>query len=213
VGQVQNPSLSGRGETAGVFDLKAQREAFVFLDTAGQEPTNPGLGVAVSGDGCIALWARNNGSTNFADAVSIGVTDRCQGGDRELFRTNSGYQPGGGLALSFTGQFGVVVLQPQPGAVALPSTVVRVDTTTGAQLAMPANGFPYFGFDANLGVDISDNGNVVVAVESGQAISATGAPFGLRDVLAWDVPSNTTAPGSLRSRVTAGSSRSHLPKR
>ena len=192
VGVVENPSLSGRGETAGVYDAEVNRQAFVFLDTAGQEPMLPGLGNTVSGNGCIAMWARNNGSTNAADAVSIGVTDRCAGGERELFRTNSGYLSGGGLALSFTGQFGVVVLQPQFSTVALPITVVRVDTTTGAQLVMPAHGFPYSGFDANLGVDISDDGNVVVAVESGQAISATGAPIPLRDVVAWDVPSNTS---------------------
>ena len=43
VGAVFNPSLSNRGEAAGVFDSQVQQDAFVFLDAPGQEPMVPGL--------------------------------------------------------------------------------------------------------------------------------------------------------------------------
>jgi len=191
VGFVEDPSLSGRGESAGVYDAEVQRQAFVFLDATGQEPMLTGLGITVSGDRCMALWARNNGSTNPADSVSIGVTNRCDGSERELLRTNSSYQSGGGLALNFDGRFGVAVLPPSFGSEFEPNAVVRIDTSTGGLAFMPPHGFPYFGWDPTLGVDISDDGNVVVAVESGSLATATAQL--LRDVVAWDVASNTTA--------------------
>ena len=103
VGIVEDPSLSGRGEVAGIYDAEVQETSFVFLDTPGREPMIPGFGTTVSGDGCVALWVRDNGSTNFFDAVSVGVTNRCTGGERELARTSRNYETGGGLALSFTG--------------------------------------------------------------------------------------------------------------
>ena len=191
VGVVTDPSLSGRGEVAGLFDEEVQETSFVFLDAAGREPMLDGLGTAVSGDGCTALWARPNNSTNPADSVSIGVTNRCNGSERELFRTNNGYQSGGGLALNFDGRFGVAVLPPSFASEFEPNAVARIDTTNGALTFMPPHGFPYFGWDPHLGVDISDDGNVVVAVESGSVASTTLQL--LRDVVAWDVPSNTTA--------------------
>jgi hypothetical protein len=193
VGIVEDPSLSGRGEAAGIYDAEVQETSFVFLDAPGQEPMIQGFGTTVSGDGCVALWARNNGSTSIFDNVSIGVTNRCTGGERELLRTSNGYQSGGGLALSFTGKYGVFVLPAVGGTVAVPASVVRIDTETGAVTPMPRHGAPYFGFDAGLGVDISDDGGVVVAVEAGTTLTAAGAPIPLRDVVAWDVASNTTA--------------------
>ena len=202
VGVVEDPSLSGRGEVAGVYDAEVQDNAFVFLDAAGREPLVSGLGITVSGNGCVAFWARPSGSTNFADAVAIGITDRCRGFERELLRTSNDYVSGGGLAVSFTGRFGVVVLPPPPGSEFVPNAVVRIDTETGAQLFMPAHGFPYFGWDANLGVDISDDGNIVVAAES--ASLATTVATLTRDIVAWDVPTNSTAflsgtPGQARA--------------
>jgi hypothetical protein len=185
VGAVLNPSLSNRGEAAAVFDSQVQQDAFVFLDAAGQEPMVPGLGMTVSGNGCVALWARNNGSTDPQASVSIGVTDRCAGGERVLYNTNQNYQPGGALALSFDGRFGVFREAPCFACEFDSDDLLRVDTQTGALVAVPHHGFPYFGWDPTLGFDISDDGSVIVATEVGQAASAVA--IDLRDVVAWQV--------------------------
>ena len=185
VGAVFNPSLSNRGEAAGVFDSQVQQDAFVFLDAPGQEPMVPGLGLTVSGNGCVALWARKNGSTDPQASVSIGVTDRCAGGERVLYNTNQNYQAGGALALSFDGRFGVFREAPCFACEFVPDEIFRIDTQSGALAAMPHHGFPYFGWDSALGLDISDDGSVIVAVESGNASSV--AVVDLRDVVAWQV--------------------------
>jgi hypothetical protein len=185
VGAVLNPSLSNRGEAAGVFDSQVQQDSFVFLDAPGQEPMVPGLGLTVSGNGCVALWARNNGSTDPQASVSIGVTDRCAGGERVLYNTNQNYQPGGALALSFDGRFGVFREAPCFACEFDSDDLFRIDTQTGEIVAVPHHGFPYFGWDATLGLDISDDGSVIVAVEVGQAASAVA--IDLRDVVAWQV--------------------------
>lgn len=204
VGFVFDPSISGRGETASLFDAEMQETSFVFLDTPGREPMVDGLSTAVSGNGCVALWARQNGSTNFNESVSIGITDRCRGIEREVVRTNENYQTSSGMALSFNGRFGVYVQGDTPGVEFDSNDVVRVDTETGALAFMPIAGFPYdlYGWDPHLGVDISDDGNVVVAVEAGNLPATVAVP--LRDVVAWDVPSNTTqflsgTPGQTRA--------------
>ena len=185
VGAVLNPSLSNRGEAAGVFDSQVQQDAFVFLDAAGQEPMVPGLGLTVSGNGCVALWARNNGSTDPQASVSIGVTDRCGGGERVLYNTNQNYQPGSALALNFDGTYGVFREAPCFACEFDPDDIFRIDTRNGQLAAMPHHGFPYFGWDAMLGLDISDDGSVITAVESGNASAA--AVVDLRDVVAWQV--------------------------
>src|SRR3954449_8744904 len=161
VGAVLNPSLSNRGEAAAVFDSQVQQDAFVFLDAGGQEPMVPGLGMTVSGNGCVALWARNNGSTDPQASVSIGVTDRCAGGERVLYNTNQNYQAGGALALSFDGRFGVFREAPCFACEFVPDQIYRIDTQSGALAAMPHHGFPYFGWDPTLGLDISDDGSVI----------------------------------------------------
>ena len=190
VGVVEDPSLSGRGEVAGIYDGEVRENSFVFLDAAGREPMLDGLGIAVSGNGCVAMWARPSGSTLPGETVSIGITDRCRGIEREVVRTNENYESGSAMALSYTGRFGVYVQGFTPGEEFDASDVVRVDTQSGAIAFMPIAGFPYgpeYGWDPHLGVDISDDGSVVVAVEK-------GFQFGqfLRDIVAWDVPSNTT---------------------
>lgn len=187
VGAVLNPSLSHRGEAAGVFDSQVQQDAFVFLDAAGQEPMVPGLGLTVSGNGCVALWARRNGSTDPQASVSIGVTDRCAGGERVLYNTNQNYIPGGALALSFDGRYGVFYEAPCFACEFVPDQIYRIDTQTGAMVAVPHHGAPYFGWDPTLGMDISDDGSVIVAVESGNASATTVVE--LRDVVAWQVGS------------------------
>ncbi|HEX6657653.1 MAG TPA: hypothetical protein VF065_06205, partial [Ilumatobacter sp.] len=54
-----NPSLSGRGETAGVYLASINFADFVGwaqFDVPGAEPAFDGRGITVSGDGCAALW-------------------------------------------------------------------------------------------------------------------------------------------------------------
>ena len=204
VGQVFNPSLSVRGQAAGVYDAEVRQTSFVFLDAAGQEPMLPGLGLTVSGNGCVAMWARNNGSTDPQASVSIGVTDRCAGGERVLYNTNQNYQAGGALALSFDGRFGVFREAPCFACEFDPDEIFRIDTQTGQMVAVPHHGFPYFGWDSLLGLDISDDGSVIVAVETGNASSA--AVVELRDVVAWQVgaPQATFVSGNPSQAPGAG---------
>ena len=141
IGLEFNPSLSSRGEVAGVFEL-VNEVGFVFLDTPGPEPMQHGLGIAVSGDSCVALWARENGSPDDNQNVSIGITNRCAGFERELLRTNLDYRSGGGLALSFDGRFGVAVLPRHLEDEFGSNAVVRIDTENGAYELMPSMTHP-----------------------------------------------------------------------
>ena len=61
--------MSARGEVAGVFEGEVDDIGFVFLDTPGPDPMTDGLSTAVSGNGCVALWARYNGSTDLNNNV------------------------------------------------------------------------------------------------------------------------------------------------
>ena len=133
-----------------------------------------GSGITVSGNGCVALWARNNGSTDPQTSVSIGVTDRCAGGERDLYNTNQNYRAGrcvGALVRRAVRRVprGTVLRR----ASSRPTTIVRIDTANRrTSRRCRITGFPYFGWDSTLGVDISDDGSVIVAVESGNASSA-----------------------------------------
>jgi hypothetical protein len=189
-GNVLNPSLSGRGEAAGVTEAQTSEIGWAFLDTAGQEHMSSGLGITVSGNGCmslsvfqefpIILFAPAARQTN--DFVWL-VNDRCRNiVNREVFRSPglTTYDLNNQMALSFTGRFAVIIVPTDQFSA---SRMVRVDTESlaFADMPLPPDGFNWEGY---LGVDISDNGNVVVA-----AAERTVDDLRTTDVAAWDVPS------------------------
>lgn len=162
VGYVFHPTISGRGEAVTVHDAEVRENGFVLLDTPGQDPMVDGDSIAVSGDGCTAFWVRPSGSGSSVDATAIGVTDRCAGAERVVASTSGWYNDRHQVAVSHDGRFGVVLLQDLPAGTEFPSPrLVRVDTRTGATRDMPLpTGF--FGWDPGNGIDISDDGSLVV---------------------------------------------------
>jgi hypothetical protein len=195
-GDVGNPVLSGRGETAGVYDGEINENGWALFDVPGPEATFDGLGITVSGNGCASLAAirvfpspSTTPPIGFKSVVRQSVptafvfTDRCRGiTAREVYRTDFSYSNNSIMALSHTGRFGaIVVLDAQINQY----VVLRVDTESLALAEMPFPG-GYGSVSGDLGVDISDNGNVIVAA------ARTNNPLvGTRvNVVAWDVPSN-----------------------
>src|SRR5215207_25904 len=58
VGRVFNPVLSGRGESAGVYENLDMKNGWVLFDVAGPEDmTSQGVGITVSGNSCASLSA------------------------------------------------------------------------------------------------------------------------------------------------------------
>ena len=204
VGYVFHPTISGRGEAVAVHDAEVRENGFVLLDTAGADAMVRGDSIAVSGDGCTAFWARPSGSPNAFDATLIGVTDRCAGSERGLITTSTWYDDAHQVAVSHDGRFGVVLLQDLPPGTEFPSPrLVRVDTRTGdvRNMPLPAG---YFGWDATNGVDISDDGNLVV-------VPVVGVPPGsvqtaaLQDVALWDVGAGSSVAISVAGALQPGS--------
>ena len=194
---VFHPTIADRGQSASVHDEEVKEDSFVLLDNATREPMESGLGMAVSGDGCMALWARYSGNPNTSDSVAIGVTDRCRGGERFLF-TTSGFYEGlnNELTLSHDGRFGVVLKANLPPGTEFPTyELVRVDTQTGEQRSMPLPG-GYFGWLPRQGVDISDDGNLVVVPVVSRLI----------DVALWNVGDNTVQIVTSAGSGTGGAS-------
>ena len=187
VGVVENPSLSGRGETAGVYDAEVEppgvrvpRHRRTGADAArtGQH----GERQRVHRD----VGAEQRQHERRRRRVDRGHRSMRAAASVKLFRTNSGYLSGAGWRSRSQGSSASWCCNRSS-----PPSCSRSrwygSTRRPAPTGHAAHGFPYSGWDANLGVDISDDGNVVVAVEAGQAISAAGAPIPLRDVVAWDV--------------------------
>lgn len=206
VGYIFHPTISGRGEAVTVHDAEVRENGFVLLDTPGQDPMVSGDSMAVSGNGCTAFWARPSGTGNSATATQIGVTDRCAGGDRNLLTTSTWYDDASQVAVSHDGRFGVILLQDLPIGAEFPiPRLVRVDTRTGATRNMPLPA-GYFGWDARNGVDISDDGNLVVV-----PVVGVPPPAGFRqsiarqDVALWDVGANASTPISVQGALQVGS--------
>src|SRR3954465_7577005 len=174
----ENPSVSARGEVVGVTDLETIDTSFVFLDTPGKEPLVDGEGITVSGNSCVALTARS--STPVIGLVAIRqlptlfvVTDRCRGIEVPVYFTDL-YNAGSNMALSFTGRFAAIQIDDSNCEC---SEVIRIDTATSTpqQPVAPVRPIPngYLGSYAFVGIDISDNGNVVVT--SAWGLDAAGA--------------------------------------
>lgn len=207
VGYIFHPTISGRGEAVTVHDAEVRENGFVLLDTPGQDPMVRGDSIAVSGDGCTAFWARPSGSGSTATATLIGVTDRCAPAERGLLTTSGWYDDSAQVAVSHDGRFGVILLQDLPVGVEFPiPRLVRVDTRTGAVRDMPLPA-GYFGWDPRNGVDISDDGNLVVVPVVGNPPPAgfAAGTVALQDVAIWDVAANTSSPISVQGALQAGS--------
>lgn len=206
IGYVFHPTISGRGEAVSVHDAEVRENGFVLLDTPGADPMVRGDSIAVSGDGCTAFWARPSGSTSTSDATLIGVTDRCTGSERGVITTSGWYDDAFQVAVSHDGRFGVVLLQDLPPGTEFPTPrLVRVDTRTGATRNMPLP-TGYFGWDPRNGVDISDDGNlVVVPIVGAPPAVLAGVSAALQDVALWDVGANTSTAISLPGALRAGS--------
>ena len=192
VGYVFHPQVSGRGEAVTLTDQEMNQAAFVFMDDGAPQPMVDGQGAAVSADGCVASWVRFNGSTSSADGRSIGITDRCRGLERELLRTRTNYDRNAEMSLSADGRFLVAQLPPVPNTASSAATIVRIDTTTREVRTMP---FPAGAFTSNagLGLDVSDDGNTVIATYT-QNLTPSGVAAFLAPVpYLWDVPSNGIA--------------------
>ena len=197
------PVISGRGETVGVFDQELNRVSFVQLDQPGPDGNISGRSITVSGNNCVALWT---GVGNGAQTV-IGLIDRCQPANTRVLFTLGQTFPMAQAALSFDGGFAALQIGGSP------NTVYRIDTTTIDVVQMPTAGLPGFDTEADRGIDISDDGNIiVVAIRENFVIGfrspASPAPSVLgtdnRDtfVAAWDVAAGqstvvSTADGSM----------------
>jgi hypothetical protein len=207
VGYVFHPTISGRGETVSVHDAEVRENGFVLLDTPGADPMIRGDSIAVSGDGCTAFWARPSGSANTSDATLIGVTDRCAGSERGLLTTSGWYDDANQVAVSHDGRFGVVLLQDLPPGTEFPTPrLVRVDTRDGVTRNMPLP-TGYVGWDPRHGVDISDDGNLVVVpvVGAPPPVGVAAQQVALQDIALWDVAANTSTPISVPGALRAGS--------
>ena len=82
-GFVYNPSLSGRGESAAVYDGEVRRNGWALFDSPGVEDMiddSVALGAAVSGNGCVFLRARVEDpqppTTGGSPQIVFYVTDR-----------------------------------------------------------------------------------------------------------------------------------------
>jgi hypothetical protein len=183
------PSLSSRGEVVGVTDLETVDTSFVFLDTPGKESLVDAKGITVSGNSCVALTARSTPVIGFVAVQQLPttfvVTDRCRGVEFPVYFTDL-YNAGSNMALSFTGRFAAIQID-DPACEC--SRVIRIDTATSTPQAPVVADMPipggYLGSYAFVGIDISDNGNVVVVPAWG--LDVAGALK--TNVFAWDVPS------------------------
>ena len=202
-----NPSLSGRGETAGVYLANIVDAGWAQFDAPGAESSFAARGITVSGNACAALWVEP--APNIVDLVQtppprVMLSRRCPAfEDRPVMDLPEFYNDRAQSALSFTGRFGVIVVPAQDG---VPGTgrVVRIDTDALATLNMPPPGNNPAEL---LGVDISDDGNVVVATWSYEFFSGLDdVPETTTGVFVWDVPSgNVAAVGPLNDpRGSAG---------
>ncbi len=178
---VRFPDLSDRGEAAGVHDAEVADQAFVHFDDGDQEPMQPGDAIAVSGDGCSAVAAIRRQSP-VAVAVIINyefvLTNRCTGATRVVLTVGQAAFAGGSnrLALSQDGRYMAVELRLTDAPI-----IARIDTANSSgNLAMPAP--PLGQPTADYGLDISDNGNVIV-------VSASN--FEQTEVVAWTVGAGT----------------------
>lgn len=187
---VQHPGLSGRGETAAVHDLEVNRTAFVHLDDADTEPMEEGYGNAVSGDGCSELDVRRGipgapppiavlvpPSANNFDFV---LTNRCTGTVRTVWTIPTTAFQGGSnrIALSHDARFAAIEVFTGNNSV-----IARLDTANAANLiGMPPA--PLGNPDAEFGLDISDDGRIIVV---------TVTNFNQYEVAAWDVNTGVVA--------------------
>ena len=142
VGVVENPSLSGRGETAGVYDGEVQRQAFVFLDAAGQEPMLAGArhhGQRRRLHRAVGTQQRQHErrATPCRSVSRIGATEPSASCCGPTATTRAGAH----CALVH-GRFGVAVLPPSFGSEFEPNHVVRIDTDTGARRGHAAARIP-----------------------------------------------------------------------
>ncbi len=185
------PVISGRGETVAVWDQELSQVSFVQLDQPGPDGKIPGRSITVSGNACVALWTDDGNG----EQTVIGLIDRCQPRNtRTLFTFPVATFPFEQAALSFDGRFAAIQIG---GA---PNSVFRIDTTTLEAVPMPTTGLPGNDSEASRGIDISDDGNIVVVPVRRDFVIGLKAPapraLGTdnRDtfVVAWDVAAGQT---------------------
>jgi hypothetical protein len=180
------PVVSGRGEAIGVriftnriglavsttFQSSSSAVAFTKLDEPGADPAISGDGITVSGDqGCVAVSAAASTPLVFR------YQNRCTGADSQIPTAPYSYTDASQLALSHTGQFLAIQLASSADPL---KRVFRVDTQTGEMLEMPQPPRSR-GFAAEYGLDISDDGRVIVV----PALFGEGITM-----FAWDLASN-----------------------
>lgn len=177
--QIVNPNISGRGEVVALVDqptlaeLDTAQAGFPALDVGGAEQMFIGYTAAVSDNGCVGLWARTAVSGEFP-YVSQGFTNRCTGEERELNQHFAPYPDSTRAAASFDGRFAVFE-SPEFGD--FEEQIVRYNLTDPKDVRVhPAS---VQRWRSELGLDISDDGNVVVTVAQ---INAQ-----VSDVVIWEV--------------------------
>ncbi len=198
---VYHPSISSRGEVVGAADLDfgdgflGGSAAWALLDVGGQEPMFDTKGIAVSGDRCSAVTVTPAGNTDL-----IELRNRCTGAITPLAETSRFYDPINKVALSFDGRFAVVMFADMFVGSEFPTDrLARIDTQTGEQLTFP---LPpgYFGWVPSLGLDISDDGNIVVV----PVIGSTTAVGVYQDAAAWNVATGQVVLVSNQTGVPGG---------
>jgi hypothetical protein len=177
VNQVVNPTISGRGQAAAIEDLQTAAEfdvsqgGFVLLDTNGPDQMIPGLAMAVSGNGCAVVWARQGFIDTQGPFTSIGITERCRGFDGEFTKVGNGYTGNERMAVSELGRFAVY---PAPASANFYPTLQRFDIDTLQVVELPNPVAPFkLSWRTDNGLDISADGNIVVAAgDFGNGIDA-----------------------------------------
>lgn len=176
-----SPVVSGRGEAIAVQwstfgDPGVSGVALTQADTIGAEPPIAGSVIGVSGNGCVAVWAADTGD-GYGQLFRL---DRCRGiGPTQIewnlgvFRLDLISQP----AVSYDGRFVAVQLVGQS------RQVFRVDAETGDTIMMPFGGSTA----AELGIDISDDGNTVAVSVFGATIIGLAQAAPRFAIIAWDV--------------------------
>ncbi len=199
VGYVYHPSLSNRGEVVGIFDQEVYEASVVQLDTPGADPMVRSEGnITVSGDSCVSLWIESSGSTDPNRRTAFKIINRCAGFERVIGFAPP-YNSDSKVSLSFDGRFAVVQFPSPFASEFVPNRIVRIDTETLEQRSMPVPA-GFYAPDSTLGLDVSDDGNIVV-------VPVGGGSTGAQSIAAWDVGSDqvsiVSAPGGAVTGVSA----------
>ena len=194
---MENPSISRRGEGITGLDWEYSDNHWAQLDRidpeAPLESAGTPRGITVSGDGCVALWAEyvfiaNTGSTAIYNTV-YRITDRCPPTviGKEVYRTFEDRNNDSQMALSYDGRFAAIEAYPDDldGA----NAVLRIDTSAAnpeaSAIAMPRptsqTCCSHLRWRGELGLDISDDGNVIAATSEYRYIEPI-----FTDIYAWD---------------------------